>query len=225
MLTQSRHPPLLISTLIPSPYSSASHCRYRASKLLRGPSSNEVTSFGDKDTVPDDDAELPDGRKDASRESWKHVLAWKVCSRARVVNTCRSRRSASPARASGGTIDGGEACREFTFTPVDFPLDEDIPLECCLVGAKLGPASGLPSIPIPRLRTYGMPTDRSSSPSSLTLPQLAPFPVEYDIDEFPRHEPIQRPAQIIQTSSYIRHPSIQAEGSLVLSSETSQHVP
>src|ERR1700689_2206342 len=99
--TQSRQPPLFISTLTPPPYSSASHCKYRASKLLRGPSSNKVTSFGDKDTVPA--AELPEGRKDANRESWRHVLAWKVCSRARVVNACRSRRSSRSACVSSGT--------------------------------------------------------------------------------------------------------------------------
>ena len=214
--TQSRHPPLFISTFTPPPYSSASHCKYRVSKPLRGPSSNEVTSFGDKDTVPEDDAKLAEGKNDANRDNWKCVWAWKVCNRARVVNTCRSRRWLGPTSSSRGIGDGGETCWVFTLTPVDFPLAQDNPLErrCGLGADKLELASGLP---IPVFRTYEPPTDKSSSPSSLTPPQLALFPVE-----LPHHGPIHSPAHMMQTSSYTRHPSVHDEGTLVNSFTLSQ---
>jgi hypothetical protein len=129
MLTQSRQLPLFISILIPPPYSSASHCKYLASKLLKGPSSNEVTSFGDKYTVPEDDEEPSMGNNDPTRESWRHVLAWNVCSRARVVNISRSRRALRSAGPSEGSMDKDESCRVFAFTLVNFPVNADIPLE------------------------------------------------------------------------------------------------
>ena len=97
--------PRFTTNRAPPPYSSASHSRYRPSTELSGPSSNDKMSLGVTYITsasgggPDEEVSTSvvggGGIKLARRESWKHVLAWNVCSNASVVSSCRSRRSCS----------------------------------------------------------------------------------------------------------------------------------
>ena len=204
--TQSLQLPFFTSTFDPPPYSSASHSTYRASKLLSGLSSKDWISLGERHTVPG-----VDGNIDASRDRWKHVLARKVCSKARVVKIWRSRRSSNRACISWGLVGDGDGSRFFSFMSVIFPPDHGVTLAllCDLgvpVGADfvvptgvLGPASGRPSFSTPKFLAYEM----SSSPSNLMLPQfvMVPFRLEYKPLVLPFHEPNQSPAQIMHISS------------------------